>query len=521
MLFLINMWKYLQARTEPAVFVSASLIMFFLVGIVLIFPNHFDSWANMLNGFLVNQLGWFYILSISTFLFFSLWLMLGRFHHIRLGDDNERPKYSFYSWIAMLFSAGMGIGLMFFGIAEPLIHFLSPPSGEGSTLIAARQAMNISYFHWGIHAWASYIIIGLSIAYFGFRKKLPLSIRSTLYPILGHKIYSWPGHIVDVVAVLGTLFGVATSLGIGVMQINSGLNSVFSISISPLNQAFLIVAITLFATISVVSGLDKGIKILSSLNMILAFIFLIFVFAFGPTLFILNSFVQNTGYFLQNIIQTTTWTDAYRHTGWLGNWTIFYWAWWISWAPFVGIFIARISRGRTLREFVIGTMFVPAALTFLWFSVFGGAAISMQLSKSHDFSSIVNTEVSLVLFEFLQQLPFSTISSILAIIVVLLFFITSSDSGSFVIDMIASGGKANPNPAIKIYWASLEGVIAIILLLGGGLKALQTATITSAFPFSIIMLLICWGLFKSLKEEENNIYQNHIISHVDDDVNNL
>ena len=404
----------------------------------------------------------------------------------------------------MLFSAGVGIGLMFFGVAEPVTHFISPPIGEGGTIEAAQNAMLITYFHWGLQAWAVYIVVGLALAYFAFRKGLPLTIRSTLYPLIGNRINGWMGHSVDIFAVLGTMFGVATSLGIGVMQVNAGLNYLFDLNISASVQVVLIAGITLLATISVVAGLDAGIRRLSELNLSLALLMLLFVLLSGPTALLLNGFLQNLGYYFSNVVAMTFNSYAYQPVvEWMGTWTLFYWAWWISWSPFVGMFIARISRGRTIREFIIGVLLVPAGITFLWLSVFGNTALFIELGGGAGSISKATLEsMPTALFVMLEQLPMAQIISVVAVLLIVTFFVTSSDSGSLVIDIITSGGSEEPPVWQRVFWAVSEGIVASILLAAGGLSALQTAAICSALPFAFVMLFICFGLFRGLQMEE-------------------
>jgi len=402
----------------------------------------------------------------------------------------------------MLFSAGVGIGLLFFGVAEPVTHFAQPPSGQALTVGAAKNAMLFTYFHWGFQAWATYIIVGLSLAYFAFRQGLPLTIRSSLYPLIGEKIYGPIGSAVDVFAVLGTMFGVATSLGIGVTQVNAGLNYLFGVAISPEVQVLLIAAITVMATLSVITGLNGGIRRLSELNMVLAIFLLLFVLLSGPTAALLGAFVQNVGNYLGNFVPLTFNVYAYEPNEWIGDWTLFYWGWWISWSPFVGMFIARISRGRTIREFILGVLFVPAGFTFLWLSIFGNSALFLELSETGgEITSAVLSDMPTALYVFLEHLPFAPVICLLATLLIVTFFVTSSDSGSLVIDIITSGGNENPPVWQRIFWAISEGVVASVLLLAGGLGALQTAAISSALPFSIVMIFICVGLYRALQVE--------------------
>ena len=416
--------------------------------------------------------------------------------------DDSDPDYSYLSWVSMLFSAGMGIGLLFFGVSEPLTHFAQPPSGIGGTAEAAGRAMEITFFHWGLQAWSVYIVVGLSLAYFSFRHGLPLTVRSALYPLIGERIYGPIGHAVDIFAVLGTMFGVATSLGLGVMQVNAGLSFLFDVEVSTSVQILLIVFITGVATISVVSGLDAGIRRLSELNLLLAVILLSFILVAGPTATLLSALMQNIGGYLSSMVEMTFNLYAYEPIEWMGDWTLFYWAWWISWSPFVGIFIARISRGRTIREFIIGVLLVPAGFTLLWLSFFGNTALTMELADSG--IGLVKTALQdspTALFLMLEQLPWSILTSVFATLLIMTLFVTSSDSGSLVIDIVTSGGKEDPPVWQRVYWAVSEGVVAAALLLAGGLSALQTASIISALPFACVMFLMCFGLNRGLHME--------------------
>lgn len=486
---------------EPRVFYPASALVFLIVLVGVVFTEATSTYVNALHQFITHNFGWYYISIVSLFLVFCIYVAFSRYGDIRLGLNEERPKYSNFTWISMLFSAGMGIGFVYYGVAEPLLHYLSPPRGQGGTVDAARQAMNMSYFHWGFHAWSIYAIVGMSLAYFSFRKGLPLTLRSTLYPVFGERINGPIGHTFDVIAVLGTLFGVSTSLGLGVMQVNGGLNHLFGWPQSTTVQTLLILVITLAATVSVVSGLDKGIKRLSEMNVVLGTLLGLTVFVLGPSIFIIKHFLDSTGFFLQNIVQTSLWSDSMRNTGWQEAWTVFYWAWWISWAPFVGMFLARISRGRTIREFLVGIIIVPSLLTFFWFSIFGGTALSFELNGDPGLALAVQQNVSTALFLFYENFPFSTLLSLISMLVIISFFITSSDSGSLVIDMLCSGGNIDPPKWQRVYWALLEGAVAAVLLAVGGLVALQTAAITLALPFGLIICLIVWGLNKAFREE--------------------
>lgn len=490
----------------PVFLISAALIIGFAV-YGSVFSKQAEQVFSRLQAFLTDTFGWLYIASVAAFLVFVIALAISKYGEVKLGPDDSEPDYSYVSWFAMLFSAGMGIGLMFFAVAEPVMHFISPPAGQGGTVEAAREAMKITFFHWGVHAWAIYIVTGLALAYFSFRHGLPLTIRSALYPILGERIYGPIGHAVDIFAVIGTMFGVATSLGLGVMQVNAGLNYLFDTGVSTGVQIVLIAVITLLATGSVVSGLDKGIRRLSELNLLLALVLLIFVLFTGPTVFLLNTLFQNLGAYVSNLVNMTFHIYAYEPNQWISSWTLFYWGWWISWSPFVGMFIARVSRGRSIREFILGVLLVPAGFTFLWLTVFGDTALHNALMDS---SSIIVTMVQnnlpVALFALLDKLPWSGLMSLLATVLIVTFFVTSSDSGSLVIDMLTSGGIDDTPVWQRVFWAVSEGVVAAVLLVAGGLTALQTAAIASALPFSIVMLFICYGLLRGLQISHRGLH---------------
>ena len=485
---------------NPPVFFGSALLILFLVGYTVVFPEDANSRFNHLQSSIMTNTSWFYVMAVAMILLCVACLGLSRrYGDIKLGPDHAEPAFSFGSWFAMLFSAGMGIGLMFFGVAEPVMHFLSPPLGEPGTAEAAREAMKLTFFHWGLHAWAIYAMVALILAFFGYRHKLPLTLRSALYPIIGDRIYGIPGHTIDVFAILGTIFGVATALGYGVLQVNSGLNYLFGVDINTQAQVILIVVITALATMSVATGLDKGIRRLSEANLLLALMLLVMVVLLGPTVLLLRMFVQNTGSYLSDIVGKTFNLYAYEPTDWLGGWTLFYWAWWLSWSPFVGMFIARISRGRTIREFVTGVLFVPTGLTLIWMTAFGNSAIDMIMHRGMaGLGQAVQTDVPVALFKFLEYFPFSNVLSTIAIAMVVIFFVTSSDSSAMVVDMLASGGNSKTPIWQRVFWSVLIGVVAMVLLLAGGLQALQTVTIASALPFSIVLLMSAYGLLKAL-----------------------
>jgi len=491
-----------RSKINPPVFYTSAILIFVIVGFAALFPQQADKQLSALQSGIFANASWFYILTVALILMSVAYLGISRFGDIKLGPDHAEPDFSYVSWFAMLFSAGMGIGLMFFGVAEPVMHYMAPPSGTPESVQAAKEALRITFFHWGLHAWSIYAIVALILAFFSYRHGLPLTLRSALYPIIGDRIYGPIGHAVDVFAVIGTVLGVATSLGYGVLQVNAGLNHLFGLPVTQTVQVILIVVITGLATLSVVSGLDKGIRILSEINLTLAILLLVLVGLMGPTVLLLKSFVENTGGYLSEIVNKTFNLYAYepKSSKWLGGWTLFYWGWWLAWSPFVGMFIARVSRGRTIREFVTGVLFVPAGFTLLWMTFFGNSAIWLIMSKgARDLAETVQSDQTLALFNFLEHFPFSSVLSFIAMAMVVVFFVTSADSGAMVVDTLASGGTDNTPIWQRIFWASLMGVVAIVLLLAGGMKALQTVTIASALPFAIILLASIYGLFKALR----------------------
>ncbi|SHI14983.1 BCCT family transporter [Ferrimonas marina] len=487
-------------RQLGPVFWGASSLIFVLVALAALFPGPFGEQVALLQAWLFDNASWFYVSVVALILVFVAYLGLSRFGEIKLGPDHAEPTYSYGSWFAMLFSAGMGIGLMFFGVAEPVMHFMAPPEGDAATIEAAQEAMKLTFFHWGLHAWAIYAIVALILAFFAYRHGLPLTLRSALYPLIGDRIYGPIGHAVDIFAILGTVFGVATSLGYGVLQINSGLSHLFGIEVATSVQVGLILGIMALAAISVVTGLDRGVRRLSELNLVLALLLMTMVILLGPTVLLLQMFVQNTGAYLSEIVSKTFNLYAYDPKEWLGGWTLLYWGWWLSWSPFVGLFIARISRGRTIRQFVTGVLFVPAGFTLAWMTVFGNSAIDLVLNQGQmALGQVISADASLALFHFLEGFPLSSVLSFVAMLMIVVFFVTSADSGSLVVDMLASGGRTDSPVWQRIYWAGLMAAVAIVLLLAGGLAALQTATIASAMPFAVILLVASYGLLQALR----------------------
>ena len=488
-----------RQRILPQVFIPTATSVLALLAFSIAAPELATRWFTAAKTWAANDAGWFTILAVAGFLIFVVSLAFSRYGQLKLGPDHSQPDYSYASWFAMLFAAGMGIGLMFFGVAEPIMHYATPPVGTPESTAAARQAMRITFFHWGIHAWAIYAVVALALAYFAYRHNLPLRIRSALYPLIGNRIHGPIGHAVDTFAALGTIFGLATSLGLGVMQINAGLNYLFGLEVSTVVQMGLIVLITLLATGSVVAGLDSGVRRLSELNMVLAVMLLAFVLVFGPTAHLMQTLVQNTGMYVSQLFSMTFNLYAYEPTGWLGGWTLFYWGWWIAWSPFVGMFIARISRGRSVREFVVGVLLVPLGFTFLWMTIYGNTALYMvRVEGMEELVQAVAADSSTALFAFFEHLPFTLLTSSLAVLLVALFFVTSADSGALVIDMLTSRGEEESPLWQRIFWSVLVGGLAIALLMTGGLESLQAATIASALPFTMIMILMCWGLLKAM-----------------------
>lgn len=494
--------KSLSLKINKSVFYPAILVIFSILIGTLFAPEVASNAFNTMQGAITINGGWFYILTVAIILGFVIYLGMSRFGSVKLGPDHSTPDYKLSTWISMLFAAGMGIGLMFFGVAEPVMHYLSPPTAEKESLEAMKEAMKITFFHWGLHAWAIYAIVALILAYFSYRQGLPLTLRSALHPIIGDRIYGWPGHFVDIFAVVSTVFGVATSLGLGASQVNAGLNYLFSTDVSQTNQLIIMIVITLLASVSVATGLDKGIKILSEINMGLAIVLMLLIFIVGPTIFLLQAYIQNIGIYLSDLVSDTFNLFAYEKKSWIGGWTIFYWGWWLAWAPFVGLFIAKISKGRTIREFVFGVLLVPTAFTLLWMTIFGNSAISQIVDNNFvRLGEMVSENSAVGLFVFLETLPWSTALTGLSILMIIIFFVTSCDSGAMVIDMLCSNGKTDTPVWQRLFWAICVGVVAAVLMLAGGLEALQTMTIAAALPFSIVLLLACFGLGKALQVE--------------------
>lgn len=495
-----------KAGINPPVFYPAVVLIAILLVFGAAFPEATGSFFETLQAWLLATFGWFYLICVTAFLVFAIALALSRHGRVKLGPDHSEPDFSYPSWFAMLFSAGMGIGLMFYGVAQPVLHYANPATADPQTAAAARDAIRDAMFLWGLHGWGVYAVVGLCLAYFGYRHNLPLRVSSALYPLLGKRVSGPIGNAVDVVAVFGTLFGVAVSLGYGSQQVNSGLNLLFGVPETFGVQLILIAIITAIATTSVVLGLDAGIRRLSELNIGLAVILLVFVAVMGPTLYLFNTLVENISYYVSSLAEVSL--TGYRYSGgdqqqaFMNNWKLFYWAWWVSWSPFVGMFVARVSRGRTIREFVLGVLFVPTFATFVWFTVFGDTALHLIMAEgASQLVDQVSDNTSTALFHFLSHFPFSWASSLLATLLVVTFFVTSSDSGSLVIDILTAKSGAESPVWQRVFWSVLEGVVASVLLLTGGMGALRTATLTSALPFCMIILVMMFCLYRSLRVE--------------------
>ena len=503
-----NNWTGFGFDLHPQVsLVAGGLVVLFIVLTLTFREQSALFFQNLLDG-IGNNFGWFYILAANFFVITMVLIAVSDYGKIRIGGPDALPEFSTFSWYAMLISAGMGIGLMFWSVAEPVFHYITPSpmfNVEAQTAQSAQVALGLTYYHWGIHPWGIYALVGLSLAFFAYNRGLPLTIRSIFHPLLGEKIYGFWGNVIDILSVLATLFGLATSLGLGIKQISSGLNYLFGFPVSTEYQVLLIAVITFFAVLSIITGLDKGVKMLSMANMVAAGVFMLFLLIVGPTVYILKAFTQDLGFYIQNLPQLSFWVETFygaEGSNWQNSWTIFYWGWWISWSPFVGMFIARISKGRTVREFILGVMVFPTLLSFLWMSSFGGTALWLELTEAADIGAAVKSDVSTALFVMLEQFPLKALTSFMGIILVTIFFITSSDSGSLVVDHLTSGGKLDSPVPQRIFWGTMEGICAAALLMGGGLVALQSASIATGLPFTVVLLIMCYSLYRGLQEEQ-------------------
>ena len=503
----MSLSKFMEKQTSfnPLVIGATLFFVVLLVAMILIAPEQTQTLLNAAKSGIFANFSWFYVLAFSVFLGFLVILSVSSLGNIKLGNDEEEPEFGFLSWLAMLFAAGMGVGLMFFGVAEPLTHYLSDIT-TGSAEHKQQEALLHTLFHWGIHAWAVYGTIALALAYFGFRYKLPLALRSCFYPLLKERINGKLGDLIDIMALLATLFGVITTLGFGASQLGAGLHQLGWISENSFSLQVVVIAVVMsLAIFSAISGVGKGVKILSELNLTLAFCLLIFVLVAGPTLYLLSAFSDNIGTYLSNLVQLSFKTYVYEqeHTGWFSGWTILYWAWWCSWAPFVGLFIARISKGRTIREFIFGVLVIPSMFGILWFTVFGNTAIWLNDGEAAGTLGQMISSPETLLFKFLDYLPLSGVTGLVSLVVISLFFITSADSGIYVLNNIASRDKSLVAPRWQaVMWGVLMSVVAIVLMQSGGLANLQAMTLLVALPFAMLMLLMCFSLWKGLNADK-------------------
>ena len=503
----MSLSKFMEKQTSfnPLVIGTTLFFVVLLVAMILIAPEQTQTLLNAAKSGIFANFSWFYILAFSVFLGFLVILSVSSLGNIKLGNDEEEPEFGFLSWLAMLFAAGMGVGLMFFGVAEPLTHYLSDIT-TGSAEHKQQEALLHTLFHWGIHAWAVYGTIALALAYFGFRYKLPLALRSCFYPLLKERINGKLGDLIDIMALLATLFGIITTLGFGASQLGAGLHQLGWISENSFSLQIVVIAVVMsLAIFSAISGVGKGVKILSELNLTLAFCLLIFVLVAGPTLYLLSAFSDNIGTYLSNLVQLSFKTYVYEqeHTGWFSGWTILYWAWWCSWAPFVGLFIARISKGRTIREFIFGVLVIPSMFGILWFTVFGNTAIWLNDGEAAGTLGQMISSPETLLFKFLDYLPLSGVTGLVSLVVISLFFITSADSGIYVLNNIASRDKSLAAPRWQaVMWGVLMSVVAIVLMQSGGLANLQAMTLLVALPFAMLMLLMCCSLWKGLNADK-------------------
>ncbi len=495
-------------KLNPIVFGLAAVITLISVVLTMIFPEKSGEWLWAISGWISNTFGWYYMLAVAAYLIFMVYVGLSRYGDIKLGPDHATPDFPLLTWAAMLFAAGIGIDLLFFGASEPLTHFLVHPGARESEIAAARIALSTTFLDWGIHGWGIYALIGMALAYFSYRQRQPLALRSALLPLIGKKgVQGWMGHCVDTFGIVCTIFGIATSLGIGVLQANAGLTHIFGIEASKLAQTLIIVAVIAAAGLSAMTGVERGVRRLSEINMGLATLLLIALLIMGPTVFLLNALVQNIGDYFQTLITKTFDVYAYqgeKGEGWKASWTVFFWAWWVAWAPFVGMFIARISRGRTLREFVFGVLFIPLGFIFAWFSIFGNSAIDLYQNGLHSIGEVATSDPAMGLFALLDQYPLATFWSSLAVILGLIFFITSADSGALVLANLSSKGLSPEEDApvwLRLFWAVSIGLVTLGLLFAGGFSSLQAVVVISGLPFSVVLLLYMWSLMKSLHQE--------------------
>lgn len=489
-------------RSKKAVFYISLGLSLLIIALGVMIPDQVERFSKGSLVFIYNNLGWFILGSVLVFFLFCMYLAVTKFGYIRLGDDNDRPEYNTATWIGMLFSASIGISLVFWGVAEPVSYYIDPPVGEGYTEQAAKTAMQYVYLHWGVSAWACYALVGVSLAFFQFRKKLPASLSSVFYPLVGDRIRGAFGKWIDILVIFSVVIGIATSLGFGTLQVNSGLNLLWDVPVSTQVQFGIIAIVTVIYVLSTISGLQGAIKHLSNLNMFLAFALLGFVLFLGPTQTIFKVMFQGLGDYAQNFINMSLRTEPYGNGDWIANWTLFYFGWWIAWAPLVGSFVARISKGRTIREFMIGAVFIPVIGSFFWFAVMGGSAIHIiQNLGETGLAQAVANDVTSAFFVFLEYFPYPVFTSILTMVLVMIFFITSANSALFVLGMVSENGNPNPSNKVKVIWGIVIGAISTVLIITGGLAGLQSALVAMSIPLAVMMLAICVSTYKGLKSE--------------------
>ncbi|MEH7883404.1 BCCT family transporter [Bacillus sp. JJ1609] len=487
---------------ENSVFIISLLLTLIFIIWGVFFTGNLTKVTNAVYNGSIDYLGWVYLGATLFFVFFSIYLMFSKYGNIRLGRKNDEPDFSTGSWLAMLFGAGMGIGIVYWSVAEPVTHYTAPPYGKAYTLDAANTAMKYTFFHWGLHPWAIYTVIGLALAFFQYNKRLPAAISSAFHPILGDRIHGPIGKTIDILSIFATVFGIATSLGLGAMQITAGMHDIFGIPNTLFIQLVVIIVATVLFIISINTGLERGIKYLSNAAIILSIAIMVLILLVGPALTVIKVFINTTGLYISDFIPMSLRLNPFGEGEWIASWTLFYWAWWIAWAPFVGMFIARVSKGRTVKEFVFGVLIVPTLGTCLWMSVFGGTALEIvQNSGNHNLAKHIAENVNLSIFTFFDMLPFSTVLSIIGFAVIAIYYITVADTATFVLGMLSEGGTLNPSNKIKMTWGVIQSAVAAVLLIAGGLNVLQTASIAAALPFAIIMVFMCYSLLRGLENE--------------------
>ena len=482
---------------------SAIVLLFVLWGLLL--PDNMGKVVNSVFSVLTNDFGWLYLLAVAVFIVFIFGIALSPYGKIKLGKDDDKPEFTNLQWFAMLFGGGMGIGLVFWSVAEPLMHFNNPPFGTAGTVEAMQTAMRVVFFHWGVHAWVNFAIAGLALAYFQFRKGLPFLISSAFYPLIGDRIYGPIGKAIDILAVFATVFGIATSLGLGSSQIATGIEYIWGIQATPLTTSIIIAIVTAIFTLATVSGLHSAMQAIANIKVWLSVVFMIFIFLFGGKVFILNTFTHTLGDYIQNFVGQTFWMG---NSEWLNGWTIFYWAWWIAWAPFVGQFVARVSKGRTIREFIFAVTLLPVGFSAMWLAIYGGAAFNLDQITGGAIQAAVNADYTTALFALLQQMPLYLLTGPVAIALIVACFVGAADSATYVLAMLTSNGNMDPSKKLRAFWGIMQGAMTIVLILVGGkaaLTALQTASIASAFPFMLIMLVMCYSIYKALRNDHSSI----------------